>query len=199
MYKTWGKRILDFVVSLTGLVLLFPFLIILAVLSSLTHNGKPFFLQQRPGYREKIFTIVKFRTMREQKDENGQLRPDAHRTTHVGRFMRTYALDELPQLWNVLTGDMSLIGPRPLLPEYLALYNDLQRKRHAVLPGITGWAQIHGRNDVAWENKFALDIWYVENISFALDFQILIITLSKIWKRNLSNSSTAKFPEKFKG
>jgi undecaprenyl phosphate N,N'-diacetylbacillosamine 1-phosphate transferase len=199
MYKQRGKRILDFIVSLTGLILLSPLLIVLIIISAFAHKGTPFFLQKRPGQKEKIFTIIKFRTMLNQKDQHGQLLADDQRTTALGQFLRKYSLDELPQLWNVVVGNMSLVGPRPLLPEYLPLYTQVQRKRHDVLPGITGWAQIHGRNAVAWDDKFALDLWYVDNFSFAVDIRILRFTISRIWTTQLSEAAAALPPEKFRG
>jgi undecaprenyl phosphate N,N'-diacetylbacillosamine 1-phosphate transferase len=199
MYKKRGKRILDLVVSLTALILLSPLLIVLAITCAVAHKGTPFFLQQRPGYRENIFRIIKFKTMLDRMDQHGQLLPDDQRTTALGRFLRTYALDELPQLWNVVVGEMSLIGPRPLLPEYLPIYAALHRKRHDVLPGITGWAQIHGRNTLAWDNKLALDIWYVDNLSFAVDFHIFRITLASIWTSQLTRPAAVLPPKKFKG
>ena len=180
MYNNYFKRIIDFIASLIGLVLLFPFLAILSFLLTLANKGKPFFFQIRPGKHEKLFNIIKFKTMTDAKDVHGNLLPDNQRLTRVGSFVRKTSLDEIPQLFNVLKGEMSLIGPRPLLSEYLPLYNDIQKKRHQVRPGITGWAQVNGRNSIGWEEKFILDVWYVNHISFILDFKILLLTIKKV-------------------
>ena len=180
MYNNYFKRIIDFIASLIGLVLLFPFLAILSFLLTLANKGKPFFFQIRPGKHEKLFNIIKFKTMTDAKDVHGKLLPDNQRLTRIGSFVRKTSLDEIPQLFNVLKGEMSLIGPRPLLSEYLPLYNDIQKKRHQVRPGITGWAQVNGRNSIGWEEKFILDVWYVNHISFILDFKILLLTIKKV-------------------
>ena len=160
------------------------------------NRGTPFFLQRRPGKNEKIFKIVKFKTMNSLRDKKGELLPDKDRLTSIGKFVRKYSLDEIPQLFNVLTGDMSLIGPRPLIIEYLPVYNETQKKRHNIKPGITGWAQINGRNSITWQKKFELDVWYVDNISFALDIKILTKTFIKVLQKkdvNLSNELASEY------
>ena len=182
MYKVYFKPLLDCVVSLLGIVVLSPIFLVILISLFISNNGKVFFVQNRPGKNEKIFKIIKFRTMNNKKDAQGNLLPDAERLTYLGKIVRKTSLDEIPQLINVLKGDMSLIGPRPLLPEYLSLYNERQKKRHTVKPGITGWAQINGRNAVEWNKKFEFDVWYIENLSFILDLQILFLTLKKVVK-----------------
>jgi lipopolysaccharide/colanic/teichoic acid biosynthesis glycosyltransferase len=182
MYKHIIKPLFDFLCSLIGLLVLSPIFLVVWLCLALANNGKPFFFQRRPGKNERIFTIVKFKTMNDKRDDFGVLLPDNKRLTSVGSFVRKTSLDELPQLLNVLKGDMSFIGPRPLLPEYLPLYNETQRKRHQVKPGITGWAQVNGRNAISWEQKFEYDVWYVEHQSFALDFQIFFKTIKKVFK-----------------
>ena len=182
MYKVYFKPLLDCVVSLLGIVVLSPIFLVTLICLFISNNGKVFFVQNRPGKNEKIFKIIKFRTMNNKKDAHGNLLPDAERLTYLGKIVRKTSLDEIPQLINVLKGDMSLIGPRPLLPEYLSLYNERQKKRHTVKPGITGWAQINGRNAVEWNKKFEFDVWYIENLSFILDLQILFLTLKKVVK-----------------
>src|SRR5690606_32521488 len=163
--------LIDLIISLFGLLLLFPVLLIVTVLLFIVNNGKPFFFQPRPGLNSKIFKIIKFKTMNDKNNSEGNLLPDSDRLTSIGSYVRKSSLDEIPQLINVLKGDMSLIGPRPLLVQYLPLYNDLQNRRHEVRPGITGWAQINGRNAISWKQKFEYDVWYVENISFAIDIK----------------------------
>ena len=182
MYKVYFKPLLDCVVSLLGIVVLSPIFLVILICLFISNIGKVFFVQNRPGKNEKIFKIIKFRTMNNKKDAHGNLLPDAERLTYLGKIVRKTSLDEIPQLINVLKGDMSLIGPRPLLPEYLSLYNERQKKRHTVKPGITGWAQINGRNAVEWNKKFEFDVWYIENLSFILDLQILFLTLKKVVK-----------------
>lgn len=182
MYKVYFKPLLDCVVSLLGIVVLSPIFLVILISLFISNNGKVFFVQNRPGKNEKIFKIIKFRTMNNKKDAHGNLLPDAERLTYLGKIVRKTSLDEIPQLINVLKGDMNLIGPRPLLPEYLSLYNERQKKRHTVKPGITGWAQINGRNAVEWNKKFEFDVWYIENLSFILDLQILFLTLKKVVK-----------------
>ena len=182
MYKVYFKPLLDCVVSLLGIVVLSPIFLVTLICLFISNNGKVFFVQNRPGKNEKIFKIIKFRTMNNKKDAHGNLLPDAERLTYLGKIVRKTSLDEIPQLINVLKGDMNLIGPRPLLPEYLSLYNERQKKRHTVKPGITGWAQINGRNAVEWNKKFEFDVWYIENLSFILDLQILFLTLKKVVK-----------------
>ncbi len=193
------KRLFDFLLA-SILLLLFSPLFIVTILLILIKIGKPiFFLQIRPGHKEKLFTIYKFRTMSDARDEKGELLPDEQRLKGVGKFIRSTSLDELPQLINVLKGEMSFVGPRPLLIEYLSLYNDEQKRRHDVLPGITGWAQVNGRNAISWEEKFRYDVWYVDHQSFWLDMKILCLTFLKVLKRNDINSSTSATMEKFKG
>lgn len=182
MYKTIFKRTLDFTIALIGFVLLSPLFFIVLILLVINNRGKPFFFQKRPGKNEKIFKVIKFKTMNDKKGKNGELLPDADRLTKVGNFVRKTSLDEIPQLLNVLKGDMSLIGPRPLLVEYLPLYSEEQKKRHHVKAGITGWAQINGRNAISWKKKFEYDVWYVENISFLLDVKIFFKTFLKVFK-----------------
>lgn len=162
------------------------------IVLTLANGGSPFFLQKRPGKKGEIFTIVKFRTMTDKKDNLGNLLPDAKRITSIGRFVRSTSLDELPQLLNVLKADMSFVGPRPLLPQYLPLYNDFQKQRHNVKPGITGWAQVNGRNVISWQQKFEYDVWYVNNISLVLDFKILFLTIKKVFvKEGISQEGQA--------
>lgn len=181
------------------LLLASPILILVTILLWFANDGKPFFFQLRPGLKGQIFKIIKFKTMNDRKDAHGVRLPDAERITPVGRFVRKTSIDELPQLINVLKGDMSLIGPRPLLVEYLNLYNDRQKKRHDVKPGITGWAQVNGRNSVSWPVKFELDVYYVENVSFLLDLRILYWTVRKVIKSEGISSATSATMEKFKG
>ena len=199
MYKNFIKRILDFILSLIGLLLLSPILIFVILLLALANQGKPFFFQTRPGLNEKLFNIVKFKTMTDAKDTNGDLLPDGERMTAIGSFVRKTSIDELPQLINVLKGDMSLIGPRPLLPEYLPLYSEEQQKRHTIRPGITGWAQVHGRNAISWTAKFKLDVYYVAHLSFWLDVKVLFLTIKKVLVREGISSTTSTTMEKFKG
>lgn len=180
MYKKYFKRIIDFVISLISLMMLTPIILVITLLLAFVNKGMPFFFQIRPGFNEKLFKIVKFKTMTDAKDADGNLLPDHERMTKVGNLVRKTSLDELPQLINVLKGDMSLIGPRPLLPEYLPLYNKEQQKRHHVKPGITGWAQVNGRNAISWEQKFKYDLWYVEHISFVTDVKIVLKTIKKV-------------------
>ena len=182
MYKIFFKPLLDFVLSFLGLIISSPIFLIVFIALLFANRGKVFFLQNRPGKNEEIFKIIKFRTMNDNRDAHGNLLPDEERLTSIGKLVRKTSLDEIPQLINVLLGNMSLIGPRPLLPEYLPLYNDFQKKRHLIKPGITGWAQINGRNAVDWEKKFMFDVWYVENMSFLLDLQIMFLTLKKVLK-----------------
>ena len=199
MYKEIFKRAIDFTCSLIGLLILLPLLLIVAVLLAIANNGKPFFFQKRPGLNEKLFTIIKFKTMNDKTDAQGKLLSDAKRLTTIGNLVRKTSLDEIPQLINVLKGDMSLIGPRPLLPEYLALYNKFQKKRHFVRPGITGWAQINGRNTISWQQKFEYDVWYVEHLSFKLDVQILLKTIKKVVQSEGVYTGTTTMMNRFKG
>jgi lipopolysaccharide/colanic/teichoic acid biosynthesis glycosyltransferase len=182
LYRNYLKRFLDLIVSIIAFCLLSPLFIIVTALLYIANQGKPFFVQQRPGKNGRIFLLVKFKTMNDKKDATGNLLSDAERLTAVGRFIRKTSLDEIPQLINVIKGEMSLIGPRPLLIEYLPLYNDTQKRRHEVRPGITGWAQVNGRNAIGWREKFELDVWYVDNMNFLLDCKIIIFTLMKVVK-----------------
>lgn len=199
MYQSFFKRVLDFVAALIGLIILSPIFIAVTVFLYFANEGKPFFFQLRPGKNGKIFKIVKFKTMNDKKDANGNLLADAERLTKMGSFVRKTSLDEIPQLLNVLKGDMSLIGPRPLLVHYLELYSDFQNRRHEVKPGITGWAQVNGRNAISWDTKFELDVWYVENISFVLDLKILFKTVLKVIKSEGINAADAATIEPFNG
>lgn len=183
MYKNFFKRLIDFFAALFSLLLLSPVFIIVLIALTFANNGKPFFLQARPGKNEKIFKIIKFKSMNDKKDAEGKLLPDAQRLTSIGSFVRKTSLDEIPQLINVLKGDMSLIGPRPLLIQYLPLYNDFQKRRHEVRPGITGLAQVNGRNAISWQQKFEYDIQYIDNLSFMLDMKILFLTVKKVFVR----------------
>jgi undecaprenyl phosphate N,N'-diacetylbacillosamine 1-phosphate transferase len=181
MYKNYIKHLFDFITALVGLIVLSPLFIIVTVALFISNQGEPFFFQTRPGKNEKLFRIVKFKTMNNKKDSNGKLLPDEQRLTKIGNFIRKTSLDEIPQLINVLNGDMSLIGPRPLLSEYLPLFNVEQKKRHLIRPGITGWAQVNGRNSINWQQKFAYDVWYVDKMSFLFDIKILFLTVKKVF------------------
>ena len=183
MYKPFLKRLIDFFGSLMGLLILSPVFIFVLITLTIANGGKPFFVQARPGKGGRIFKIIKFKTMNDKKDASGRLLPDADRLTFMGAFVRKTSLDEIPQLINVLKGDMSLIGPRQLLVQYLPLYSKRQAKRHLVRPGITGRAQVNGRNAISWKQKFELDVWYVENLSFSLDLKILLMTIKKVFIR----------------
>lgn len=183
MYKSFFKRLFDFFAAFLGLLILSPLFIVVMIGLYVANQGKPFFFQARPGLNERIFKIIKFKTMNDKKDAQGNLLPDADRLTKIGSFVRKTSLDEIPQLLNVLKGDMSLIGPRPLLVQYLPLYNAEQKKRHDVRPGITGWAQVNGRNAISWQQKFEYDVWYVNHISLLLDIKILFLTVKKVFVR----------------
>jgi len=190
---------MDFLAALTGLIILSPLILLLTILLAIANEGKPFYFQKRPGLHAKSFTIVKFKSMNDKKDSQGQLLPDGKRITKIGAFVRKLSLDEIPQLINVLKGDMSLVGPRPLMMEYLPLYNEFQNKRHLVRPGITGWAQVNGRNAISWDQKFAYDVYYVEHQSFWLDFRILLKTVKKVFiSEGISAADDATMP-KFTG
>ncbi len=193
------KRFFDLTLALVLIIILLPIYLFVGFFIWITMGRPIVFCQKRPGYKEKIFGIYKFRTMDEQKDENGELLPDHQRLTRVGKFLRKTSLDELPQLFNVLKGEMSFVGPRPLLIEYLKLYNSEQKKRHNVLPGITGWAQVNGRNAISWEEKFHHDVWYVEHRSFGLDMKILFLTVAKVFRQKDINATDTIPMEKFKG
>jgi lipopolysaccharide/colanic/teichoic acid biosynthesis glycosyltransferase len=199
LYKEYFKPFLDLLIGTVALLVLFPLFLIVLIILLIANNGKAFFLQPRPGLNGRIFKVIKFKTMNERKDKNDNLLPDAQRLTTAGKFIRKTSLDEIPQLINVIKGDMSLIGPRPLLVEYLPLYNDEQKKRHYVKPGITGWAQVNGRNAISWEQKFEYDVWYVDHVSFLLDVRIFFMTIKKVFKSEGINSATAATMEKFKG
>jgi undecaprenyl phosphate N,N'-diacetylbacillosamine 1-phosphate transferase len=199
MYKHFFKRIIDFFGALFGLLLLSPVLLTVMVFLYFANDGKPFFFQLRPGKNGQIFKIVKFKTMNDKKDASGQLLSDELRLTKIGAFVRKTSLDEIPQLVNVLKGDMSLVGPRPLLTGYLHLYNNFQNRRHEVRPGITGWAQVNGRNAISWDKKFEYDVWYVEHIGFFVDCKILLKTIQKVIKSEGINPENAQMTEPFNG
>lgn len=199
MYRTFLKILFDFIAAFVGLIFLSPLLIIVMILLAISNKGTPFFLQDRPGKNGKIFKVIKFKTMNDKKDKQGSLLSDEIRLTSLGKFIRKTSLDEIPQLINVLKGDMSLIGPRPLLPEYLLLYNKEQRKRHFVKPGITGWAQVNGRNAISWQKKFEYDVWYVNNISLLLDVKILFKTVQKVFKSEGINTKGVATTTRFTG
>jgi lipopolysaccharide/colanic/teichoic acid biosynthesis glycosyltransferase len=199
MYRCFFKRTLDLIIAFVGLVIVSPILLIISIGLYFANNGKPFFFQLRPGKNAKLFKISKFKTMNDKKDKDGNLLADAQRLTAIGAFVRKTSLDELPQLLNVLKGEMSLIGPRPLLPEYLPLYSELQNRRHDLRPGITGWAQVNGRNAISWSQKFEYDVWYVDNMSFVLDIKIIVKTLLKVIKSEGINSADSVTMGVFKG
>lgn len=199
IYSRYIKRIMDIVLSFIAILLLGPFLLIIAFLVRIKLGSPVIFKQDRPGLNEKIFTLYKFRTMTDERDENGELLPDEKRMTKYGKFLRSTSLDELPELFNIFKGDMSLVGPRPLLVQYLPLYDEYQRRRHEVRPGLSGLAQISGRNTLSWEEKFRLDIEYVDNISFIGDFKIILSTLKKVFVREGINSDNSVTMEPFTG
>ena len=199
MYRTIVKPLLDIIVATLLFLILLPIFIIVLILLAIYQKGNPFFLQKRPGKNEKLFTILKFRTMNNKRDKDGDLLPDEHRLTGIGKLIRTTSLDEIPQLLNVIIGQMSLVGPRPLLPDYLELYNTFQKKRHLVKPGITGYAQVNGRNALSWEKKFELDVYYVKKCSFTLDFGILLKTVKKVIVREGINKESSATTSRFTG
>lgn len=199
MYRVFVKRVFDFILALTGLLIISPVFIVFFIALAIANEGKPFFLQRRPGKNGKIFTIIKFKTMNDKTDAEGNLLSDAERLTAVGSFVRKTSIDEIPQLINVLIGDMALIGPRPLLVQYLPLYDDYQARRHEVRPGITGWAQINGRNAISWEEKFNLDVWYVDHVSLMLDLKIIFLTIKKVFVREGISADGHVTIEPFKG
>ena len=199
MYKNLLKRVIDFLIAFSCLILLSPVFLIVLVVLYFQNDGKPFFFQTRPGLNEKMFKIVKFKTMTDKKDSHGNYLPDAERLTPMGSFIRQTSLDEIPQLINVLKGDMAIIGPRPLLPQYLPLYNESQKRRHEVRPGITGWAQVNGRNAISWAKKFELDVWYIDHVSFALDCKIVLLTIKKVFKKEGINKEGQATTEAFNG
>ena len=197
MYSFFLKRLIDFIVVL---VIIWPILLIMTLWLHFGNRGAgAFFTQERPGQYGKIFKVIKFKTMTDERDENGDLLPDEKRLTKIGKFIRSTSVDELPQLFNVLKGDMSLIGPRPLLPQYLPLYSKEQARRHEVRPGITGWAQVNGRNAISWTKKFELDVWYVDHCSFLLDLKIIFLTVKKVFVREGISSDTSATMEPFIG
>lgn len=203
IYRKYVKRILGFTIALVALICLSPLLLIVTIWLHFANKGAgAFFLQERPGYKGKIFKIIKFKTMTDERDADGNLLPDAVRLTKAGRFVRSTSIDELPQLMNVLKGDMALIGPRPLLVRYLPLYSEEQKRRHDVRPGLTGWAQCHGRNAISWTERFKLDVWYVDHCSFMTDLKVFITTLKKVIVRegiNQTESSNGHLMEPFNG
>ncbi len=196
MYKHFLKRLLDLLLALIGLILISPFFLMLWIWLTIVNKGAgAFFIQMRPGKDEKIFKVIKFKTMTDERDENGNLLPDVERFTKIGRFIRSTSLDEIPQLLNVIKGDMSLIGPRPLLVQYLPLYNEFQKRRHEVRPGITGWAQVNGRNLLKLSKKFEYDVWYVDNLSFTLDIKILYMSIKKVFSKSDIGEGAASMNE----
>ena len=200
MYKHGLKRVIDFILVFIVLVVIWPILLLITIGLHFANKGAgAFFTQERPGKDGRIFRLIKFKSMTDERDAEGKLLPDAKRLTHVGKFVRATSIDELPQLINVLKGDMALIGPRPLLPEYLPLYNEEQARRHEVRPGITGWAQCHGRNAISWTEKFKLDVWYVDHCSLLTDLKIIFITIKSVLKREGISSATSVTMEKFNG
>ncbi|MBQ4482165.1 MAG: sugar transferase [Lachnospiraceae bacterium] len=199
MYRKFFKRILDIIISFSAIVILSPVLLVLAILVRVKLGSPVIFRQQRPGLNGKIFGLMKFRTMTDERDENGELLPDEVRLTSFGKKLRSTSLDELPEFFNILKGEMSFVGPRPLLVQYLPLYNEEQAHRHDVLPGLTGWAQVNGRNAISWEKKFEYDVWYTRNISFLLDLKIVFMTVAAVIKRDGISSGTAATMEFFTG
>lgn len=200
MYIFFLKRFFDFLISLIALICLSPVLLVVTILLHYVNKGAgAFFFQERPGKKGKKIKVIKFKTMTDERDEKGNLLSDGERLTKIGKFLRSTSIDELPQLINVLKGDMSLIGPRPLLVQYLALYTKEQARRHNIRPGITGYAQVHGRNAISWQEKFKLDVWYVDHCSFLLDLKILFLTIKKVFSRDGITSKTSSTIEPFKG
>ena len=200
MYSLFLKRVIDFIIALAGLVIISPFLLLFTLCLHFANKGAgAFFHQARPGKNAKIFKVIKFKTMTDERDSDGRLLPDEKRLTRIGKLVRSTSIDELPQLINVLKGDMSFIGPRPLLPQYLPLYSAEQARRHEVRPGITGWAQVHGRNAISWKKKFELDVWYVDHCTFITDLKVFFLTIKKIICREDINSATSATMEAFNG
>ncbi len=199
MYKSFFKPLFDFLFSVIGLVLVSPLFVVVTIALYFANNGNPFFFQLRPGINGEIFRIIKFKTMNDKMDLKGNLLSDGERLTNIGKFVRKTSLDEIPQLLNVMKGDMSIVGPRPLLPEYLSLYSSTQSRRHEVKPGITGWAQVNGINAISWQQKFELDVWYVDNISFWLDLKIVLLTVKKVFMSEGINGIGQITTEAFKG
>ena len=200
MYVHFVKRLIDFIIVFCILMIIWPILLLISIWLHFANKGTgTFFMQERPGKHGKIFKVIKYKTMTDERDENGDLLPDEKRLTKIGKFIRSTSIDELPQLINVLKGDMALIGPRPLLPQYLPLYSKEQARRHAVRPGITGWAQVNGRNAISWTKKFELDVWYVDHCSFLLDLKIIFLTIKKVFVREGISSDTSVTMEAFTG
>lgn len=199
IYRRYFKRPMDFILSLLAIIVLSPVLLVVAILVRTKLGSPVIFKQKRPGLNEKIFTLYKFRTMTDERDKFGELLPDSVRLTKFGKFLRSTSLDELPELFNILKGEMSVVGPRPLLVEYLPLYNEHQKRRHDVRPGLSGWAQVNGRNAISWEDKFHLDVEYVNNVSFLLDWKIILLTIKKVFVREGINSDASVTMEPFKG
>lgn len=199
MYKNIFKRVFDFIIAFIGLVVSIPVFIFAGISLLILNKGKVFFLQARPGKNGRIFKVVKFKTMTDEKDQKGDFLPDSQRLTKVGKFIRSTSLDEIPQLFNVLIGDMSIVGPRPLLVQYLPLYSPEQARRHKVKPGITGWAQVNGRNTISWQKKFEYDVWYVDHISLSLDVKIIYLTVINVLKKQGITSETSATMEVFAG
>jgi lipopolysaccharide/colanic/teichoic acid biosynthesis glycosyltransferase len=199
MYRTIFKSLIDYILSLLGFLVISPLFLVVTVSLFIANKGEVFFVQQRPGKNARIFKVIKFKTMTDERDVKGNLLPDKARLTKVGKFVRSTSMDELPQLINVLKGDMSLIGPRPLLIEYLSLYSPEQARRHEVKPGITGWAQVNGRNAITWRQKFEFDVWYVDHLSFMLDLKIIFLTIKNVIKREGISKEGFATTEKFNG
>ena len=199
MYAKWLKRVLDFLISLLSIIILSPLLLILMLVGSIVMKGNPLFTQERPGWHEKIFKLIKFRTMTNERGSDGELLPDEKRLIPYGKFLRSTSLDELPELFNILIGQMSIIGPRPLLVRYLSRYNEFQHRRHEVRPGLTGYAQSHGRNAVSWEEKFKMDVWYVDHVSFRVDIEVFFATIKSVLKHEGISSDTSATMEEFLG
>jgi lipopolysaccharide/colanic/teichoic acid biosynthesis glycosyltransferase len=199
VYKNFFKRIIDFSLALLVFLLLSPLFLLVMIGLAFANDGKPFFFQKRPGKNAKIFSIIKFKTMNDKKDAEGNLLSDAERVTSIGMFVRSTSLDEIPQLLNVIKGDMSLIGPRPLLVQYLPIYNKHQARRHEIKPGITGWAQVNGRNAISWKQKFDFDVWYVDNVSFVVDLKIIYFTIKKVFLKEGISADGHATTEPFKG
>lgn len=200
MYSRFLKRFFDFLIALIAFIVFSPLFLLLVIFLAIANQGAGvFFFQERPGMNRQIFKVIKFKTMNDKKDKEGVLLPDVERITKVGKFVRAASLDELPQLLNVIKGDMALVGPRPLLVKYLPLYNDFQNRRHEVRPGITGWAQVNGRNSISWDEKFTLDVYYVEHLSFMLDVKILLLTVKKVFMRSGVNADDNTTMQAFKG
>ena len=199
LYKNLFKRVLDLVISLLAVAVLSPLILTIIIFLYIVTGQNPFFRQVRPGRKRALFSVLKFKTMNDTKDEKGNYLPDEKRLTLFGKFLRSTSLDEIPQFFNIIKGDMSLVGPRPLLEEYLPFYNDFQNRRHEIRPGVTGWAQVNGRNDTEWPERFKFDIWYIDNVSFLLDLKILLLTIKNVLLAKGINAKNSATMEKFKG